>query len=113
MIKKEAITAEDTKRGQSCSFCGNNWHSQIKECPARKIQCRNCGLQGHFAKCCRRRQQKNSKFSVNKRSVNITETNFIKSQFETVYINKHPVKFMLDTGATVSLIPEKIFEALN
>ena len=37
----------------------------------------------------------------------------MQTQFETIEINGRKIKFMIDTGATVSLIPTNAFETLN
>jgi len=114
-----AIKTQPIKKQQKCSFCGNNWHSKLTDCPARKVQCRNCNFTGHFAKCCKKKSMFSNKFRPKREVHNIndifhiTEANFIKSQFETLTINGHSVKFMLDTGATVSLLPTKLFNNLN
>ena len=43
----------------------------------------------------------------------VNDANYIHSQFETICINNKEVKFMVDTGPTVSLLPTKIFDSLN
>jgi len=111
---------EKTNISKRCTFCGNNWHQNLKDCPAKLVKCHNCGCNGHFSKCCRKVKQKHVKRPIGKRNINnisdvfhVTETNFINSRYEILYINNQPVKFLLDTGATVSLIPTRIFDSLD
>ena len=88
--------------------------------PSKKLKCHLCGIVEHFAKLCKKRKHGNQ-FSFNKRKVvhnvsdvfHIFEENFISKQFETIVINGTPVNFMIDTGATVSLLPTKLFEKMN
>jgi len=105
---------------RKCSFCGNPWHKSLLQCPAKKIRCKNCNLIGHFSNCCKKTQVTKRTKQFTRSSVNevndifhISEENFIHSRFENIYINERCVKFMLDTGATVSLLPTRVFETLN
>jgi len=104
---------------RKCSYCGNNWHSSLSQCPARKVVCRSCDVKGHFAKCCKRpANQKKKPFKRNEvHNVNdvfyVSDMNFIQSQFDFIDIKGTKVKFMIDTGATVSLLPTKVFNNLG
>ena len=43
------------KRPTTCHFCGINWTSEHRnKCPARGKKCKNCGIENHFAKVCRK-----------------------------------------------------------
>jgi len=104
-----------------CSFYGNALHKSLLQCPAKKMRCRNCGSIGHFSQCCKKNisfKNKPKPFkwpTVNEVSdiFHVTDENYIHSRFEDLYINEKCVKFMLDTGATVSLLPTRIFARLQ
>lgn len=50
----ENVSAASTKK--KCWFCGGPIHSRSK-CPARKSDCSNCGIKGHWAKVCKSSQK--------------------------------------------------------
>ena len=37
-----------------CSFCGGEWHQNLKQCPAQGKECHRCHSLNHFAKMCRK-----------------------------------------------------------
>ncbi|KAL7301787.1 hypothetical protein TKK_0005775 [Trichogramma kaykai] len=73
MINKIKFQKSDTS--QKCSRCGRNGHiNDVQRCPARDAKCFTCGMQGHFALCCKtssfkRKLNDSSKFNP-KRSRN-------------------------------------------
>ena len=38
---------------KKCSFCGDEWHADLADCPARDSICQACGRRGHLAEVCR------------------------------------------------------------
>ena len=107
---------------RQCSFCGKKWHSSLSQCPAKLVKCNSCGLTGHFEKCCRKKQNVKpyiKRFSKPNKVNNvddvfhIQEENFIESQYETLSVNGTNVKFMVDTGAAISIIPAKLVDHLK
>ena len=44
----------------SCSYCGSSSGHSRALCPARRAICNQCGLKGHYAAVCRRRQEQGS-----------------------------------------------------
>ena len=43
----------------------------------------------------------------------LSEANFFNVQFKEICINERPVNFIVDTGATMSLLVTSIFQSLN
>ena len=97
-----------------CKFCGRQHQMSKKYCPAVGAKCHKCGKLNHFSKCC------HTKGRVN--HVQIKEQGHSESDEEYVYnvskrknkqkgifaamkINGHQVKFQLDTGACVNVLP--------
>lgn len=83
--------------GGSCHFCGRPAHPRT-DCPARRASCNKCHKKGHFATVCRS--------SV--ASVELYEIGSLsqpKAKFVDVEVNGTPVRFKVDSGAEVSVIP--------
>ena len=100
---------------QHCSYCGQESHAR-DTCPARQAICRHCSKKGHYAAVCRSRPSHKKQQQV--REVASEEDNEDEYEFlgsidaisDTNYwsaeisMNGRPVKFKLDTGASVSVI---------
>lgn len=122
---KEANRATDKNR--SCGRCAQQ-HSQRDACPAKGRRCKICNKLNHFAKVCK------SKQPVTHRTVHTVENTGILEADELFIdaINKehenteceqafaelelgsqaNKVKFQLDTGAQVNIIPASRFKNL-
>ena len=100
-----------------CYKCGAQPSHPPNHCPAKDVTCSACKKKGHFAKVCRsskRVQSVDDGSSEDDVSVmTIGETvNMVKnnSKWKTnALIGNHNVKFKIDTGADVTVIPEDIF----
>lgn len=47
--KREKMKAsKSNEKVYTCSFCGNEWHEKLVNCPARGKWCRACGEKDHF-----------------------------------------------------------------
>ena len=100
-----------------CYKCGAQPSQPPNRCPAKNVTCSACKKKGHFAKVCKsckRVQSVDDDSSEDDVSVmtigeavNMVENN---SKWNTnVLIRNHNVKFKIDTGADVTVIPEDIF----
>ena len=47
--KEKAQSSRPRPKVYSCSFCGNEWHDKLENCPARGKKCNKCGELNHFA----------------------------------------------------------------
>ena len=116
-----------------CNRCGApNWSRQ-HECPARGKKCAKCGKIGLFAKCWRTSKKvnhimeeetkianeddwtPNTILSVNQkihstRSVNSNGPDFFTT---TALVNNRPIKFIIDSGSPVTLIPKPLFNNIT
>ncbi|XP_042150091.1 uncharacterized protein LOC120850155 [Ixodes scapularis] len=94
-----------------CSRCGNERHKTNK-CPAIKATCNKCRRQGHYARVCRS--------STTLREVTTSETAFLGTVFTSegqrwivqVDVREVSITFKVDTGADVTVIPEKMYKEL-
>ena len=109
-----------------CSFCNNEWHEKLANCPARGKQCNKCGEMNHFANSrkCRNANQSNYNRSASKASpprprklytltVNDVTAKKHKQSRKSPKIkitaiyngNKVQIPATPDTGAEISVIP--------
>ena len=113
--------------------CGApNWSRQ-HECPARGKKCAKCGTIGHFAKSCRSNKKINhiqdeetssaeedewapdTIHSIKQKihstqSKSITGPDFVTL---TALVNNRPIKFIIDSGSPVTLIPKSLFNNIT
>ena len=124
-----------TRARISCQYCGTE-HPPIKEqCPAWGKSCRSCGVRNHFANvCCKVKKtdlhaitEQDGEESTNVEYVTsvtlvhdnihqVSETNvspFINEIYAELIITKTPIKFQIDCGATINILPEKYVQGCN
>ena len=99
-----------TELSGPCSRCGHSKHYNGK-CPAIGRKCNVCSMLGHYASCCRSKSSKPKKARVNQL---VADASFLcevdsKSdswtQLVVVEGLELPVRFKLDSGADVSVVP--------
>lgn len=95
-----------------CFRCGSNTHlANAHTCPAVSATCHQCGKRGHFAKVCK---------SAAVREVVVPELTVLcvnqsqdkircQVQLEAPQGNKIPLELIVDTGSSVSILPETLF----
>lgn len=106
------------QENKKCNFCGNNWHSDLKMCPAKEKECNYCHKTGHFASVCRKKLSvkqieyyENGKESDQDEILKIENTSkngvFTTLQVINDQSQVCDVKCQLDTGASCNIIGEK------
>ena len=107
-----------------CGQCGApNWTRQ-HICPAKSVECRNCKKRGHYEKMCRipRRIQHLEKTTSSAEEDNwdydkIQKINNNKKKGEYIYVtllvNNAPIKFIIDSGSPVTMIPQSLFNDIT
>lgn len=107
-----------------CLFCGGKHPRRKEKCPAFGRECNACGAKNHFAACCKKTVKKNPRRTIrqfdNEETESESEDEILKiddkgdntkerSVKAKMLINKQPVRFLLDSGATVNVLPESVY----
>ena len=116
-----------------CNRCGApNWSRQ-HECPARGKKCTKCDKIGHYAKNCRTNKKinriqehgtssaeeddwsPNTIHCINQKIHSTRQLNKVGSDFFTLtaLVNNRPIKFIIDSGSPVTLIPKSLFNRIT
>lgn len=101
--KDSSTSSTKKKHVQSCSACGKDNH-QLADCRIKdKISCNFCNIKGHLSSCCRKKMSASQTHNVH--NVNSGQP----AWHATVNIEKQPFKFELDSGCSVTILPEKLY----
>ena len=118
-----ARDAIDPPNKSPCKNCGLQ-HPK-RQCPAFGKQCRNCKKLNHFAKCCRSAKRKVESVEQSENSPKsdlmfvgaINHSNKTEMGADECYttldIEGHSVKFKVDTGSQVNILPSSVYRQLN
>ena len=110
---------------KKCTRCLGTPHSK-QECPAKDSNCNKCSKKGHWAKACKSQLKKEVEevyscpevelegefFLGQLTEVDMVEGNSKESWKAEVKLNEHAVKFKVDTGADVTVIPPITYHSL-
>ena len=133
-------TRQQPSKG-TCRNCGGEWPHEKGNCPARGKECRKCGKLNHFARQCRSSKPDNevpNQYPESNRRGNkirpvvgppdnqsessssdessycyAVKTTAKNNPTTKVTINKHQVKFTVDTGSTINVIDQSTFKQLG
>ena len=115
----------DQSNRNKCKYCGQSHEYGIKHCPAYGKTCNNCSRKNHFASVCNSRQSSRNKINFinadeqeyenedgteqKPRAIewinNVNDENNAKMVKCKMEINNQIVKFQIDTGSTVNILP--------
>ena len=102
-----------TQLSRPCNRCGHVKHFNDK-CPAIDRRCNVCSMLGHYGSCCKSKSSKPKKAMVNQL---VSDASFLgevdsKSDSWTQLVVVEgldlPVRFKLDSGADVSVVPSRL-----
>ena len=130
--KEQTARYPKTKR-LDCNKCSAPNLSKQHECPARGKKCAKSGKLGHYAKCCRSLRKINhiadeeaesadeddwtfDKIHSIQQKINSIEAkskNGFPIYTRTLLVNIRPIKFIVDTGSPVTLIPKLKFNKIT
>ena len=113
----------DTSSRPACYYCGTKHVFRKENCPAFGKQCSKCFKLNHFAKCCKNgnevkdgRSKKINKLEEEEAEdgsddemecINSVNTRGNKDVKCALLVNNKRVKFQVDTGASINIIPQK------
>ena len=122
--KRTPVCHKERYKDNRCGQCGTpNWTRQ-HICPAKSVDCRNCEKRGHYEKLCRipKRIQYVDKTTSSAEEVDwdydkIQRINNSKKKnhyiYVTLLINNALIKFTIDSGSPVTLIPQRLFNEIT
>ncbi|UYV66964.1 K02A2.6-like [Cordylochernes scorpioides] len=96
---------------RKCFRCGYYQGHSKEQCPAKDAICNKCRKKGHFAKVCHTKTIQEVSSSQNNAFIGIVgkQENAEDKWCEVIKVNDQPIKFKIDTGAEVSVMPEEIY----
>ncbi|UYV78630.1 K02A2.6-like, partial [Cordylochernes scorpioides] len=96
---------------RKCLRCGYYPGHSKEQCPARDAICNKCRKKGHFAKVCHTKTIQEVSSSLNNAFIGIVgmQENSEDKWCEVIKVNDQQIKFKIDTGADVSVMPEGIY----
>lgn len=94
---------------KSCFKCGKS-HAKF-QCPAKNADCHNCGKRGHYSNVCRSTKSVSAVTEDDDVFLGTVDTG---EQAWTVdlQVRQAKVRFKIDTGADVSVIPEREYRQI-
>ncbi|XP_064470256.1 uncharacterized protein LOC135385008 [Ornithodoros turicata] len=96
----------ERKREGSCQYCGRGQHRRL-DCPARRAVCHYCKKMGHFREVCRARK-KSKNATLDTPHLEEVEDRTDRARFTRLAVNGHWVRFKIDSGAEVTVVPEDL-----
>ena len=112
---KSHSTTSNNDSSSKCKRCGYKTHTQGK-CPAADVSCNKCSKTGHYARCCLSKPKSVNDVDADEPSddqlflgaVEVGQSG--KSWTKHVQVSgvKIPVRFKLDSGADVTIIPNQL-----
>ena len=100
---------------QSCGRCGKAPAHSRGDCPAKDAECRKCSKKGHCAAVCRsnkfvRHMEEEEDIilgAITEGQVNTLKEDWFHAKIQ---VNGQNIQFRVDTGADVSVIPDRFFK---
>ena len=98
---------------KTCPRCERSPEHSRQQCPAKEEQCYKCGKRGHFQImcCCKLCHNVSVVESADQEAfIGVVQDSEHENPWITLAVNGKPLKFKIDTGADVSVIPHKLFK---
>ena len=118
-------SSDPTKQGgrrnenssRKCTRCGKYSSHNRQECPAKGAECRKCNKKGHYAAMCRimtvvrylEDEDYNILGTVTEEPMVCGAVNWHADVQVTTTTHSRSVKFRTDTGADVTVVPDRFF----
>ena len=111
-MPKRADKLPFRSKTKSCYFCGNVLHPR-NSCPARDVNCRKCGKQGHFSKVCMSKNATSAAVYDVCASLQPVFQNGLQKAITKAKIGGCDANALIDTGSSGSFISRRIAESLK
>lgn len=107
-----------SRPSRSCTWCGGQDIHARAQCPASSARCSKCKKLRHFARACKSRGIKS--ITADETEVdghcftgNVSCTSEREAWRATVSVNDRDIRFRIDTGADVTVLPAPTFKQLG
>ena len=121
---------ESTGKPQQCRYCGRSHKSGRKHCPAWGKFCSKCGIKNHFSEVCHQKAKNAAQthavcddesdvdsdldymgcVTVKEEINEVTGSQTTEPIYAEMIVNGNPIKFHVDCGASVSVLPSKFLK---
>ena len=111
----------NTQSSGQCGRCGGKPHSR-EQCPAHGQKCHECQAKGHFARFCRSKSKGVKYVNADDSDSDDSDEFFVsavrsnldsKAWMTDIQIGNTDVRFKIDTGADVTVMPTSVYETLD
>ena len=111
------VTAGSVPQPQKCSRYGKSPPHGRQKCPANDVICHRCHKRGHYKRCCKTEVTSSTSIRDSRRSekeayLRTISANAIGAKAPWLVkakLNGAEVEFKVDTGADVTVIPERMY----
>lgn len=120
--KKDEQGYKEQKSEKKCSRCGKSPKHTHRDCPAKEAECHKCKKKGHYAAMCRTKkivrlleEEQENDFILGSITTEENKSSSIGNIQEDLWhakvvTNGKPITYRVDTGADVTVLPEKFFK---
>ena len=117
-----SASRNDRSVDRPCQYCGRHHDASKKSCPAYGQTCAKCRRRNHFASVCRSTTPASTSVVPRHQTVNeldadesllALDTANSKRIYSNVYVNDQKVRFLLDCGSTVNLLPKSFVSTMG
>ena len=99
-----------------CRFCGRDHPFKKELCPAFGKKCRKCSKPNHFESQCKSRDEQVNYTDVDSDDNYVlmlkSEHDYPKRLYASLSVGDSLIKFQLDSGASVNVLPESVFSSV-
>ena len=97
---------------RACQYCNRQHAPQKTACPAYGQVCRRCNKKHHFESVCRAKMRDQTQ-TLDDEQLLALGSNNAKRIYSRLHVENRSVRFMLDCGSTVNLLPQSVARAID